>query len=116
MKRTATRSLAPAALLACFLLAGCATYMPNANDLKQQFATAVPLHSTPAQVLDYLDHQRIAHSPYRRDPSSGNKIEAELDIKTRHALIDPSYNLEFAFDDQDRLITSDVQFLGYVGL
>jgi hypothetical protein len=67
-------------------------------------------------VLDYLDHQKIAHSPYRRDPSSGNKIEAELDIKTRHALIDPSYNLEFAFDDHDRLIASDVQFLGYVGL
>jgi predicted small secreted protein len=114
MKRTAP---SPAlAALACCLFAGCATYKPNPSDIRQQLATAVPLHSTPAQVLDYLDHQKIAHSPYRRDPSSGNKIEAELDIKTRHALIDPSYNLEFAFDDQDRLITSDVQFLGYVGL
>jgi len=112
MKRTAP-SLA---LLACFLLAGCAIYKPNTNGIRQQFAAAVPLHSTPAQVLDYLDHQKIPHSPYRRDPSSGNKIEAELYIKTRHALVDPSYSLEFAFDDHDCLIASDVQFLGYVGL
>jgi predicted small secreted protein len=115
MKRTAP-GLALVALLACFLLAGCATYKPNPNDIKQQLATALPLHSTPAQVLDYLNRQKIGHSPYRRDPASGNKIEAELDIKTRHALIDPSYNLEFTFDNHDRLIASDVQFLGYAGL
>jgi predicted small secreted protein len=114
MKRTAP-GLALAALIPCFLLAGCATYKSNSNDIQQQFATAVPLHSTPTQVLDYLDYQKIAHSPYRRDPSSGNKIEAELDIKARHAFIDPSYNLEFTFDGHDRLIASDVQFLGYVG-
>jgi hypothetical protein len=112
MKRT-TASLAP---LACLLLAGCASYKPDTSNIRQQFAAAVPLHSTPAQVLDYLDLQKINHSPYRRDPSSGNKIEAELDIKTTHALVDPSYSLEFAFDDHDSLTASDVQFLGYVGL
>ncbi|MGD0799635.1 MAG: hypothetical protein ABR910_18125 [Acidobacteriaceae bacterium] len=115
MKRTAP-SLALIAPLACLLLAGCAAYKPVTSDIQQQFATALPLHSSPAQVLDYLDRQKINHSPYRRDPSSGNKIEAELDIKTRHALTDPSYSLEFSFDDHDRLIASDVQFLGYVGL
>jgi predicted small secreted protein len=115
MKRTAP-GLALAALLACFLLAGCATYKPNPNDIKQQFVTAVPLHSTPTQVLDYLDHQKITHSPYRRDANTGNKIEANLSIKTKHALIDPNYNLVFTFDDQDRLVAYNVGFLGYVGL
>ena len=47
---------------------------------------------------------------------NGNKIEAELDIKTKHAIVEPSYSLEFVFDDQDHLIASDVEFLGYVGL
>jgi hypothetical protein len=116
MKRTTPR-LVIAALLACCLLSSCAaTGRPNPSDFKQQLATALPLNSTPAQVLTYLDHQKISHSPYRKDPSTGNTIEAELSIPSRRALVNPSYDVLFTFDGHDRLTAYDVQFLGYVGL
>jgi len=77
---------------------------------------AVPVHSTPAQVLDYLDRQKLPHSRLHHDETFGNVIEAEISIKTRRALVNPSYDVFFVFDDQSRLIQYNVSFLGYIGL
>ncbi len=54
-------------LLACLLLSGCGPAKQNPEGVKQQLASAIPLHSSQTQVLDYLDSQKIAHSPYHHD-------------------------------------------------
>jgi hypothetical protein len=106
---------AMAGLLGCMLLAGCGLYRPDQKGLEQQVAGAVPLHSSPAQVMAYLNAQKIDHSPYKRDVSIGNTIEAEMQVKTTRALVNPSYNVVFRFDDQNSLTGYDVQYLGYIG-
>jgi len=113
MRRHVTAAMA--GLLGCILLAGCGLYRPDTKGLEQQVADAVPVHSSPAQVMAYLNAQKIAHSPYRRDATMGNMIEAEMQVKTTRALVNPSYNVVFRFDDHNSLTAYDVQYLGYIG-
>lgn len=102
--------------LFCLLLTGCGHVKPDSAGVQRNLVAAIPLHSTPAQVLSYLDTQKIGHSTYRRDAESGNRIEAAVFVKTPHTLVNPNYDVVFRFDDHDRLIACDVQYLGYVGL
>jgi hypothetical protein len=107
--------LAFAALAACLLLAGCGS-KADLEGVKRQLAGAIPVHSSQGEVLAYLDQQRIAHSPYRRDESKRNTIESAVFVKSTGNLVDPSYSVVFHFDEQDRLIGYDVQWLGYIPL
>jgi hypothetical protein len=101
-------------LLACLLLSGCARTRPDPAAVKQQLTAAVPLQSTQTQVLDYLNRQKIDHSPYRYDQDKGNSIDAAIFVKSTRNLVDPTYSVEFRFDKHDRLIDCDVQWLGYI--
>jgi hypothetical protein len=101
-------------LLACLLLAGCAHTKPDPEAVKQQLMSAIPLHSTQTQVLDYLNKQKIDHSPYRYDQDKGNTIDAAVFIKSTRNIVDPTYSVEFRFDKYDRLVECDVQWLGYI--
>ena len=105
-----------AALLMSLLLSGCARYRPATQALQQQVSAAVPTGSSPEQVAAYLDRAKIAHTAYRRDPTTGNTIEASLQTPIAHALIEPSYDLLFHFNEQNRLTSYEVTYLGYVGL
>jgi hypothetical protein len=105
-----------AGLLGCMLLAGCGLYRPDPKGLEQQVAGAVPLHSSPAQVMAYLNTQKIGHSPYKRDATMGNTIEGEMQVKTTRAFVNPSYEVIFRFDDHDSLTAYDVRYMGYIGL
>ena len=69
----------------------------------------------PAQVMAYLNAQKIAHSPYRRDATMGNTIEAAMQVKTTRALVNPNYSVVFRFDDHNSLTAYEVQYLGYIG-
>jgi hypothetical protein len=106
-----------AGLLLCLLLAGCgrpSKEKDNPEGVKQRLAAAIPLHSSPTQVLNYLDSQEIKHSSYHRDTALGNTIEGVIFVKSASDIVDPSYEVVFRFDAQDRLIAYDVQWLGYI--
>ena len=103
-------------LLACLLLSGCGPSKANPEGVKQQLASKIPLHSSQTQVLDYLDSQKIAHSPYHHDQEKGNAIDATVFVKSTRDMVDPNYSVQFRFDDHDRLIEYDVQWLGYIPL
>jgi hypothetical protein len=104
-----------AALLSCLLLAGCGPSPANPKGVEQQFALATPVHSTQTQVLDYLNAQKLPHSPYHRDATNGNVIETVITIKSPRALIDPDYDVLFLFDDTGHLLKYNVDYLGYIG-
>ena len=126
MKRTISkRGLAVAALLMLPALAGCKTSKNDPKGLEAQLAKEIPLQSSETQVLDYLDHTKMDHSKYHRDEKMedashgatlGNVIDASLFVTSERHLVNPSYDVVFRFDDKDRLIGYDVQWLGYIGL
>jgi hypothetical protein len=103
-------------LLFVLPLGGCGLYRPDPGSIERDMTGAVQKGATPAQVFEVLDARRLAHSPYRRDVTQGNNIEAEVRVTVKHAIVQPSYDVTFRFDDHDRLTGITVQYLGYVGL
>ncbi len=90
--------------LGCFLLSGCNSVRKNPEAVAQSVARGIPLQSTPARVLNYLDGQKIRHSPYKRDA-----IEAGIPHDTsKWELVYTSYGIVFRFDDHNRLIATEV--------
>lgn len=104
------------ALLVCGVVCGCSRYHPETEELQRQFAGAVPAGSSPAQVTAYLDAAKLAHSAYRHDKATGNTIEAAMQVEAPHVIVKPSYDVVFHFDGQNRLMSAEVQYLGYVGI
>jgi hypothetical protein len=104
-----------ASLFAIMLLAGCSR-KADPGALQQRLIAQVPLRSTPAQVLAFLNGQKISHSPYRQMGNSGYAIEAEMSVPARGNLVQPSYDVVFQFDDHGLLKSCEVQYLGFVGL
>jgi hypothetical protein len=96
-------------LLGCLLLAGCWSAKADPKALEQRLAAAVPLQSTPNQVLAYLNNQKIEHSGYLLDPTQGNSIKAMIRDKARWSLMKTGYNVLFRFDSHDRLVGYEVR-------
>src|SRR3989442_15643411 len=90
-------------LLGGLVLLGCRSMLTNPEAVKQQLLAAVPLQSTPTQVLDYLNKRKIEHSEYLRDPVEGNSIKAILRDQSKWSIV-MNYSIVFQFNDQDRLI------------
>jgi hypothetical protein len=77
--------------------------------LAQEIAHAIPLQSTPAQVLSYLDGRKIVHSPYERDAVKGNSISAILRYDPYEwRVVYTSYEIVYRFDAHDRLIACEI--------
>ena len=123
MVRRALRFGAASAVV--LLLSGCDASKKDPKGVEDQLVRAVPLQSTEKQVAAYLDREKVDHSAYYRDSklvdaskgaTLGNAMEASWTVKTRRAIVNPSFDVVFRFDDQDRLIGYDVEWLGYVGL
>jgi len=97
----------------CFLwgllLVGCGPARPSAEVVKRDLSTAVPLQSTPAQVLTYLTRQRIEHTEYNRDARQGNLIHAVVRDRSRWNIVKTDCSITFHFDDRDRLVAFDVR-------
>jgi hypothetical protein len=91
-----------------FLL-GCGPASPNAKDVERDLAKAVPLQSTPTQVLDYLNMRKIEHSQYARDAVQGNSILAVIRDQSRWAIVKTDYGIRFLFNDHDHLVAYDVR-------
>lgn len=104
------------AVLACLLLSGCAAAKPDPGGVRRQIAGWVAINSTPDQVVESLNRQKISHSRYRRDADKGNTIDAVVFVRSGRDIIDPSYSVVFTFDEHDRLSAYDVQWLGYIPL
>ena len=95
--------------LSCLLLFGCRSAEIDRKALAQEIAHAIPLQSTPTQVLSYLDGRKIEHSLYMRDALKGNSIGAIVRYDPSElAVVHTSYSIEFRFDDQNHLIAKEV--------
>jgi hypothetical protein len=82
---------------------------PNAKAVEHGLANAVPLQSSPNQVLDYLSVRKIEHSQYLRDPVQGNSILAVIRDQSKWAIVRTDCGIVFRFDNHDRLIAYDVR-------
>jgi hypothetical protein len=91
------------------LLLGCGSVKPSAKDVERDLTKAVPLQSTPVQVLDYLSGQKIEHSQYLRDAVQGNSIHAVVRDTSKWAIVKTDCGIVFRFDDHDRLVAYDVR-------
>jgi hypothetical protein len=96
-------------VLCSFLLIGCGPARPNAEDVRQDLAKALPLQSTPSQVIDYLSREKIEHSEYLRDPMQGNSIKAAVRDKSKWNIVKTDCCILFRFDEHDRLVAYEVR-------
>src|SRR5881396_1826257 len=88
---------------------GCGSVKENQITIRQRLATTIPLQSSPTQVLDYLDRQKIEHSQYIRDAAEGNSIKAISRDGSNWSVVKTNYSVVFRFDDHDRLVAYDVR-------
>jgi hypothetical protein len=96
-------------VLGCLLLSGCSPAIKERAALAMNVASRAQLQSTPDQVLDYLNNQKIEHSQYQRDAAKGNMISAVLrHDSTPWALIKTDYKIVFHFDGQNRFTRSEI--------
>jgi hypothetical protein len=95
--------------LSSLLLVGCASTKPSAQAVEQTLSKAVPLQSTPGQVLDYLSRQKIEHSQYLRDAVKGNSIQAVIRDTSKWDIVKTDCGIVFQFNDHDRLLAFDVR-------
>jgi len=96
-------------LLGCVLLPGGGPAPPNAKAVERDLAKAVPLQSSPAQVLESLSAQKIEHSQYLRNRSAGNSILAVVRDRSKWAVVKVDVGIEFKFDGDDRLAAIQVR-------
>ncbi len=96
-------------LLCALILTGCGPAKPNAKAVERELAKAVPLQSTPAQVLNYLTVQKIEHSQFLRDAAQGNLIHAVVRDQSKWDIVKTDCSIVFRFDDHDRLVAYDVR-------
>ena len=106
---SALKALRLSCFLSCLLLLGCNSGDANRKALAQKIAQGIPLQSTPAQVLGYLDGQRIKHSQYLHDPWKGNSVLASVPYDSHEwRVVYTSYGISFLFDGHDRLTSSEI--------
>jgi hypothetical protein len=96
-------------LIGLLLLLGCESRQTDTKAVEQRLETAIPLQSSPGQVLNYLEDQRIEHSQYQRDALSGNSIKAAIRGKSKWEIVRTDYGIDFWFDKHDRLSSIDVR-------
>jgi hypothetical protein len=96
-------------LIGVLLLIGCGPAKPNAKVIEQQLAKAVPLQSSPQEVLDYLNREKIEHSDYLRDGSRGHLIEAVVRDQSRWSIVKTSCGIKFRFGEDGRLLKYEVR-------
>jgi len=95
--------------LSCWLLYGCSPAKQNPKGVAEGLVRAVPLQSTSAEVLDYLNTHKIEHSQYARDPLKGNLIQAGIHYDpSGWKVVETGYGIDFRFDDHNRLIAKDI--------
>ena len=95
--------------LSCLMLLGCSSVKTNPKVVAQDLVHAIPLQSTPAKVIDYLNGHKVEHSQYKRDAVKGNSIEAIVRYdRSEWAVVHTSYGIVFRFDDNNRLIACEV--------
>lgn len=81
----------------------------DSETIRQRMAAAVPLKSTPAQVLAYLNRQKIDHTQYLQKATAGNAILARIQDRHRWSTVETSYIARFSFDDESHLASIDVR-------
>jgi hypothetical protein len=91
------------------LLSACGTADTDVAAVEQQLAKAMPPQSTLAQVLDYLNGEKIEHSQYLHDPASGNSIGFIIRRKSSWTLVRTDYSIIIYFDD--RTVWSDTTYV-----
>lgn len=98
-----------ACFLSCLLLFSCSSAKTNRKELAEKLVDGIPLQSTPAQVLEYLDNHKTKHSQFLRDPQKGNLIQAMIPYDpSKWQLTYTSYGIEFRFDDLNRLTSKEI--------
>ncbi len=83
---------------------GCGTKQATPAQAAQDLKRSIPLESTPAQVIQYLDTRKIEHSAYEH-----NSITAIIRDNSKWEIVKASYGVEFRFDDANRLSVIEVR-------
>jgi hypothetical protein len=92
------------------LMMACSSSEGGSQVVERDLTHAVPLNSSPSQVLDLLNWRKIEHSPYMRKTTKGNLIFAMIRQTTpTWSLVKTGYSVVFRFDDRDRLLAYDVR-------
>jgi hypothetical protein len=91
------------------LVLGCGHTPTDAKAVKQRLAAAIPPQATPAEVLDYLNSQKLEHSQYQQDLATGRSIRSGIrETPSWFTIIRTDYGIVFRFDDHDHLVGYDV--------
>ena len=93
-------------VLAYLLPLACCSKDGGLEDLKRSLAS-LPPRATPVQVIKYLDNQKIEHSEYLKSTIEGNVIRAIIWVR-RRGVIQEAYSMRFQFDQNDFMITYEL--------
>jgi hypothetical protein len=90
-------------LLSSMTLTSCRGAKTDPEAIKQRIVTAVPLRSTPAQVLAYLSGQKIEHTQYVPGGADGRSITARM-RDGKWSIVQTTYIIRFFFDAENHLV------------
>ena len=97
-------------VLGCIFLTGCASGSKKRQLQAYSMVHDLPLQSSSAQVVAYLDSRKIEHTPYRPGQSKDSSLTAILRYDpSTWELVYTSYSITFRFDATDHLVSSEVK-------
>jgi hypothetical protein len=96
-------------LLCSFTLTACRDARTDPEAVKQRMAAALPLGSTPAQVLTYLNEQKIDHYQDAPGATADKSIVARIRNQQGWSIVETSYIVRFSFDDEGHLNRVDAR-------
>jgi hypothetical protein len=91
------------------MILGCGPARSDAKSVERDLAKAIPMQSSPAQVLNYLSVRGIEHSQYIHDAEQDNSINAVIRDKSEWKIVKTDIGIVFKFDKRDRLTGYDVR-------
>ena len=93
------RLLCSALLVANVAVSGCRSNEANPTAVERELAQKVPLNSSPAQVIGFLNQQKIEHSAYERSSNQLPVIEAVIrEPASRWTIVKTDFGVHFTFD------------------
>ena len=113
--RFRTKGLRTLLLIGLLAVTGCKSPNRSSKAIAGEMVSAVPLTSSPTQVIALLDSRKIEHSPYLRNTTKGNLIFALIPEKAPIlSIVKESESVVFRFDEHDKLTAYDMRAV-YIG-
>ena len=90
-------------LLMCLPLTAC-DRAADMQDAERRLTAGIPDYAAPADVMHYLDGQKIEHSGYERQGTPANTIHATIRERIVWRLVQRAYTAVYRFDAHDHLV------------